>query len=115
MPGLGDFVTAGVSLLLLVAASRQRVPGTIIGRMLLNILLDLAIGAVPFFGDIGDAVFKSNQRNLELLKRHAHGIEPPRTIDRIVVLSAALFVIVIAGLGIWLSWQILRWVLDRPF
>lgn len=115
MPGLGDFVTAGVSLLLLVEASRQRVPAVIIGRMMLNILADLAIGAVPFLGDIGDFIFKSNQKNLELLKRHAHGVEPPRTIDRIVVFGAILLVIVTAGSGIWLCWLILKWVLSHLF
>lgn len=113
MPGLGDFVTAGVSLTLLFAAYHQRVPTIIIGRMLLNVLCDLAIGAVPFLGDIGDVVFKSNQRNLELLKRHAHGAEPPGAIDRIVVLGAVLIVIVAAGTGVWLCWRIMGWLLSH--
>jgi hypothetical protein len=115
IPGLGDAVTAGVSLLVLIVAHRERVPATIIGRMLLNILIDLAIGAVPFFGDVGDFFFQSNRKNLELLKRHAHGIEPPRGIDRAVVLGAAILLIVMAGLGIWLSWQAVRWLIDHPF
>ena len=66
-----------------------------------------------FLGDIGDFIFKSNQKNLELLKRHAHGVEPPRTIDRIVVFGAILLVIVTAGSGVWLCWLILKWVLSH--
>ena len=114
IPGLGDMVTAAVSLLVLIVAHRERVPATIIGRMLLNIGLDFAIGEVPLFGDVGDFFFKSNQKNLELLKRHAHGIEPPRAIDRAVVLGAIILLIVMTGLSVWISWQVLQWLFHHP-
>lgn len=115
MPGLGDLVTAGVSLLVLVVAHRERVPATIIGRMLLNVLIDLAIGAVPVVGDVGDFVFQSNRKNLELLRRHAHGIEPPRAIDRAVVLGAAILLVMVAGMCAWLAWSAVQWLIHHPF
>jgi hypothetical protein len=36
--------------------------------MLLNILLETVIGAIPVVGDIFDFAFKSNQRNVQLMQ-----------------------------------------------
>ncbi|KAK3708548.1 hypothetical protein LTR37_011443 [Vermiconidia calcicola] len=37
-------------------------------RMLLNIAIDFAVGLVPFVGDLADAAFKCNTKNLRLLE-----------------------------------------------
>lgn len=37
-------------------------------RMILNILVDFALGLVPFLGDLADAAFKCNTKNLRLLE-----------------------------------------------
>ena len=37
----------------------------------LNIGIDYLFGSLPFVGDVADAWFKSNQRNLDLLRRRA--------------------------------------------
>lgn len=39
-------------------------------RMMINIALDFAVGLVPFAGDLVDAVFKCNTRNVRLLEKH---------------------------------------------
>jgi hypothetical protein len=36
-------------------------------RMALNIAIEGVAGVVPFFGDVFDAAFKANQRNVRLL------------------------------------------------
>ncbi len=38
--------------------------------MIQNIALETAVGFVPIAGDIFDAYFKANIRNLEILERH---------------------------------------------
>ena len=38
--------------------------------MVRNVAIDTAIGSVPIAGDIFDAFFKSNIRNLEILENH---------------------------------------------
>ncbi len=38
-------------------------PVAIQSRMYFNIMLDFAIGLVPFLGDIADAIFRANTRN----------------------------------------------------
>ena len=82
--------------------------------MLLNVAVDMAIGAIPFFGDVGDFVFKSNRKNLELLKKHSHGAVPPSAVDRAVLLGAVLLVLITLGLAVWVAWWAFRWLLGHP-
>jgi hypothetical protein len=70
VPWAGDTVTSLVSLYILAAAARYRVPRVTLIRMALNIILDVIIGALPVVGDLFDVWWKSNVRNVALLERH---------------------------------------------
>ncbi|WP_049917228.1 DUF4112 domain-containing protein [Halogeometricum pallidum] len=69
-PVSGDLVTAVISMYTVGEAVRVGAEPNVIGKMLLNILLDFGIGSIPVLGDIFDAIFKSNVRNAELLEEH---------------------------------------------
>ena len=71
IPGFGDTATSLVSFYILGAAVRYRVPKVTLLRMGLNIGIDYVGGALPVVGDIFDAWWKSNQMNVDLLKRRA--------------------------------------------
>lgn len=71
IPGLGDTGTALVSLYILVAAVRYRVPKVTLLRMGLNIGIDYVVGSLPLVGDVADAWWKSNRMNLNLLRKRA--------------------------------------------
>ena len=71
IPGFGDTATSLVSFYILVNAVRYRVPKITLLRMGLNLGLDYAIGSLPVVGDLFDAWWKSNQRNLDLLRKRA--------------------------------------------
>lgn len=43
-------------------------PGSLKSKMLFNIIVDFAIGLVPFIGDIADAAFRCNTKNAILLE-----------------------------------------------
>ncbi len=47
------------------------IPRVIQLRVLLNVLLDLVLGAVPLLGDLFDVAWKANARNLALVEHHA--------------------------------------------
>jgi hypothetical protein len=70
IPGVGDALTTAVSLWLVKEAHALGAPGHLIARMLANIGIDFAVGAVPVLGDAFDLIWKSNRRNLHLLRRH---------------------------------------------
>ncbi len=69
-PGIGDAVTSAVSLLIVHHAYQSGAGPITLARMLGNVGLDLVIGAVPLVGDIFDAAWKGNRKNLRLLERH---------------------------------------------
>jgi len=70
VPGLGDVATAAMSAYMIHQARQAGASKWMITRMLGNLGLDLAIGAIPVLGDAFDMFFKSNRRNARLLKRH---------------------------------------------
>lgn len=70
VPGIGDGLTLALALYPIVEAYRLGARKRVLLRMLANAGLDGAVGAVPVLGDLFDLRFKSNRRNVELLKRH---------------------------------------------
>lgn len=70
LPGLGDTITTLVSLYILGAARRYGVPRVTVLRMAANIAIDFTFGSLPVLGDVFDVFWKSNERNVSLLRRH---------------------------------------------
>lgn len=71
IPGVGDTATTLASLYILTSAVRYRVPKVTLLRMGLNLGIDYAVGALPLVGDFFDAWWKSNQKNIDLLRKRA--------------------------------------------
>jgi Domain of unknown function (DUF4112) len=70
IPGLGDLIATAVSAYVIVLAARFRLPKGILAQMIFNIGLEAVVGTVPLVGDLFDAFYKSNVRNLKLLEAH---------------------------------------------
>jgi len=70
VPGIGDAAASVLSLYLIYEAYKLDVPATLLARMLVNVALEAAAGAVPVAGDAFDVVFRANRRNVTLLRRH---------------------------------------------
>lgn len=79
IPGIGDLLTGGISIYILLQARRFKLPKHVQARMLANIGIDVVFGSVPVVGDIFDVAFKSNRRNLRLLQRY---LERRRKVNR---------------------------------
>jgi len=71
IPGLGDTSTALVSFYILAAAVRHGVPKITLLRMGMNIGFDYLLGSLPVVGDVADVFWKSNQKNIALLRKRA--------------------------------------------
>lgn len=71
IPGFGDTATSLVSFYILAAAVRYGVPKVTLLRMGLNLGIDYLVGSLPLVGDLFDAWWKSNQRNVDLLSKRA--------------------------------------------
>jgi len=69
-PGIGDAVTVGLSLYIVYQAHKIGAPKHLVVRMLGNVVIDGAIGAVPLAGDVFDVMFRANRRNVRILREH---------------------------------------------
>jgi hypothetical protein len=69
IPGIGDLIMSIFSFLIVFAAWQRNLPKVTIARMVSNIAIDTLLGAMPLVGDIFDAAWKSNKKNVALLKR----------------------------------------------
>ena len=74
VPGIGDTAMGLVGAYLIYEAHRLGAPKSALARMVGNVVLDTAIGAIPFVGDIWDIFFRSNDRNMQILARHVGGL-----------------------------------------
>jgi hypothetical protein len=70
IPVVGDAIAAALGAYLLWEARNLGLPKWKLWRMAGNIAFDAAVGAVPVAGDLFDFAFRSNSRNLKLVKRH---------------------------------------------
>ena len=70
VPGVGDAIGALISAYIINEARGMGAPQSVLLRMMSNVMIETVIGAVPFAGDLFDAAFKANTRNLALLARY---------------------------------------------
>lgn len=70
VPVLGDIVTTAMGAYIVWEARNLGMSKWNLGRMVLNVLFDAAIGAIPVVGDAADFVFRSNTKNLKLILKH---------------------------------------------
>jgi Domain of unknown function (DUF4112) len=90
VPGVGDLLSGALSLYIILQSARLGVPRALLGRMVWNVALETLVGAVPLLGDLFDAGFKANLRNLTLLQQH---VEDPRESRQ----ASLRFALVLAG------------------
>ena len=79
LPGVGDGVAAVPAAYLILEAQRLGAPPAFLLRMGFNVLLDLAVGAIPLVGGLFEYGLKANRRNIALLKQNLGIDEIPRS------------------------------------
>ena len=70
IPVVGDIVTASMGAWLVWEARNLGMSKFNLARMAGNIGVDTLVGAVPLVGDLFDFAFRSNTRNLKIVKRY---------------------------------------------
>lgn len=83
IPVGGDVIGAVLGFYMIWEARNLKMPKTAVVRMVGNVALDWALGLVPGVGDAADFLFKSNSRNLRIIRRHLDRHHPSTvTIDQ---------------------------------
>jgi hypothetical protein len=82
IPVLGDIIAAAMGAWLIWEARNLGMSKFHLARMTGNLAFDTAIGAVPLLGDVFDFLFRSNTRNLRIVRRWLDKHHPDtRTIE----------------------------------
>lgn len=76
VPVIGDFISAAIGSYLVWEARNLGLPKWKLAHMMANIGVDTALGAVPLIGDAFDVMFRSNTRNLKIIKKHLEKHHP---------------------------------------
>ena len=74
----------------------MRLPRIVQLRMLLNVAIDLLVGAVPLIGDAADVFWKSNSMNMALLERHSSQARPATAGDWLFVAGIVAAILAVA-------------------
>jgi hypothetical protein len=82
IPIAGDAIGALMGLYLVWEARNLGMSKWQMARMMGHVGIDTALGAVPLVGDLFDFVYRSNSRNLKIIRRHLDKHHPAsRIID----------------------------------
>ena len=68
VPGIGDVATTILSSYVIWEARNLGVSRVALGRMMANLAIHATVGAIPIVGDLFDAFFRVNRRNMKLVR-----------------------------------------------
>ncbi|HYL31329.1 MAG TPA: DUF4112 domain-containing protein [Gemmatimonadales bacterium] len=114
LPGLGDALGALASAWILVEAARLGASRTVLARMLYNIAVDTLIGAVPGAGDLFDFVWKSDAKNVALLRRHLEQPDVVHRASRRLLLAVLVLIAGAAVVSVVAAILLIRFLLTLP-
>ena len=103
VPGLGDVIGGSFSAYVLWLAFRAGAPAPVLGRMMVNAGFDVLFGAIPLLGDLLDAGYKANLRNLALLEQFVEHPEEARRRSKLFFVVVAVGLILVFVAAIWLA------------
>lgn len=108
IPGLGDFIGGLLSSVIIYQAHQMGVPRTILIKMVINMLIDTTIGAIPVIGDVFDFIWKANQKNVALLREYEQ--QPQQVYRKTLLENIAFIVILITIIGLAISFAV--WIIS---
>jgi Domain of unknown function (DUF4112) len=88
IPGIGDALAAFASLLIVFAGWKRGAARITLIRMLLNLVVENTLGAIPVIGDVAHVAWKANRRNYNLLIRDQRSSQRHTWRDWLFVIAA---------------------------
>lgn len=115
VPGAGDWLGGLISLYFLFQAVLLGGRSAVLGRMFINILLDLMIGSIPVIGELFDVYWKANERNVAILNELEQDPEKTTTESRFWVWTVFVQLVVLILAILWLIGWIIAELLSLLF
>ena len=102
IPILGDFIGVIFSVYIMYSGIKMGVSSKIVKKMAANIAIEFIIGSMPIIGDIFDALWKANKRNVELIEEAT--IENQENYRLNYLIMASLIVLILSLILVILGW-----------
>lgn len=113
VPGLGDLAGAAMSGYIVLVGMQLGASRTVVMRMLANVAIDTAVGAVPLLGDLFDAGWKANNRNVALIERHVAAPGATRASSRVMIGLVVLVLLLLAAGSVAVTVLLVRWLMQH--
>jgi hypothetical protein len=111
LPGAGDLSTFAISTFMLFVMAKNGASGFVMARMILNVLIDSLIGSIPLIGDLFDFAYKSNTKNMRLMREHYREGRHRGSAWKVILPVMILFVAMFAAI-IWVTYKVVTWVVQ---
>ncbi len=103
VPVVGDWAGALLSCYIIWQGVRLGASREVLLRMVGNVAVEALVGAVPFLGDVFDAAWKANTRNVRLLENHLAAPTATRRASRAWVLGIVVLLVAVLALAVTLA------------
>ena len=102
-PVVGDLVTLAISTMLINTMRNHGASREVVVKMLLNAGLDTIIGAIPLVGTVFDVFYRSNERNIRLLREHYYEGKHQGSGTGLLIAIFAIIILIVAAVvyGLW--------------
>lgn len=109
VPILGDLSGFLISAALVLTMAQHGASRKVVILMVLNVLLDAAIGAIPLIGWIFDFTFKANTRNINLLRKH-YTQGKYQGSGKGIIITIILVLLIFFAIFCYLMWLFFNWI-----
>ncbi|RSK33310.1 DUF4112 domain-containing protein [Hymenobacter metallilatus] len=112
IPVVGGLPSLAISGVLILTMLRHGASGSLVVRMVVNVVLDALIGSIPVVGNIFDFAYKANDRNVRLLRAHYQEGRYQGSGRGLIGLILVVLLALAAGL-VWGGWALWHWAAAR--
>lgn len=106
-PVAGDLITYIISGFLIYTMRQHGASRNVVIKMILNSTLDAIIGAIPIVGTVFDIFYKSNERNVRLLREHYLEGKHQGSGNGLLLLIVIIAILIVAGVC-YLIWKLVE-------
>lgn len=110
IPGIGDVIASTLSIWLVYDAARLGLQKRVVARMVFNVLIEAAVGTIPVLGNVVDAVWKANIRNMRLVEANYRFTMKERSMVKMIAFTLGTLVIIYGSI-LFVLWVFLSWLL----
>jgi hypothetical protein len=112
LPVVGDAPTTLLSAYVVAEAAALGAPRATVARMVGNLVVDAVVGSVPVVGDLFDAAWRANERNVRLLEARVDdpggaGARADRRLALLVGAGVALLLVALGAAATVAAWWLL--------